>query len=137
MTFKYAQTAGIFRQRGAYKYTLTEQYDFDTGIKGYTACGPNGIVTLSPDGLLHIAKGYAWDGPSGPAIDTESFMRSSCLHDALYQLISLDLLPPDVRVEADRILRDVSRDDGMWYIRSLWVYAAVRIFGALYVTRPH
>lgn len=137
MTFKYAKTAGTFRQRGAYKYTLTELYEHDTGIKGYSARGPNGIVTLSPDGLLHIAKGYAWDGASGPAIDTESFMRSSCVHDALYQLISLGLIPPDVRGEADRLLRDISREDGMWYVRTLWVYAAVRVFGAIYVARRH
>jgi hypothetical protein len=43
---------------------------------------------------LHIRKGYAWDGASGPARDTRSVMLPSLGHDCLYQFISGGLLHP-------------------------------------------
>jgi hypothetical protein len=30
---------------------------------------------------LNILEEYCWDGASGPAIDTQNFMRGSLLHD--------------------------------------------------------
>ena len=32
-----------------------------------------------------VEKDYAWDGPSGPTIDTSNSMRASLVHDVLYQ----------------------------------------------------
>jgi hypothetical protein len=87
------------------------------------------MLDLRKSGILRIRKGYAWDGPSGPAIHTKSFMRGSLVHDALYQLIRERKLMLSDRKEADLILRDICIDDGMDRFRVKWVYAAVRRFG--------
>ena len=75
----------IFYSKG-YKYQLKREYSLLTRI-----CPDDDIqtlfVTLSKNGFLRIKTGYAWDGASGPAIDTRNFMRGSLVHDALYQLM--------------------------------------------------
>jgi hypothetical protein len=85
---------------------------------------------------LTIKSGYAWDGPSGPAIDTPSFMRGSCIHDALYQLIRLGVLPPGFRRPADEILKGVCLTDGMWRLRAKWVYQGVRSWFGKRAAKP-
>ena len=69
--------------KSGYKYQLYEDYAVMIGM-----IPPDDVVTdyieLNSDGLLTIRKGYAWDGPSGPTIDTLNFMRGSLVHDALY-----------------------------------------------------
>jgi hypothetical protein len=87
-------------------------------------------ISLEASGVLTVKEGYAWDGPSGPSVDTLSFMRGSLVHDALYQLMREGLLDHTVyREAADRALRDICREDGMCRIRAWWVYQGVRIFG--------
>lgn len=78
---------------------------------------------------LKILKGYCWDGPSGPAIDTKDFMRGSLVHDCLYQLIRDGYITSSYRKTADTLLKKICREDGMSLIRSIWVYLGVRIFG--------
>lgn len=116
------------KYKGGYKYQIVEDYFHRTDI-----CVKEGILTdfiiLDRCGILYIKKGYAWDGPSGPAIDTRNFMRGSLVHDALYQLIregyNVD------RKAADNILYDICLEDGMSYIRAWWVYVGVRYGGGL------
>ena len=55
--------------------------------------------------MMTLSAGYAWDGASGIAINTENSVRASCGHDALYQLIRLGLLPRTKRLQADSDLR--------------------------------
>lgn len=82
------------------------------------------------NGILTIMRGYAWDGPSGPTIDTKNFMRGSLVHDALYQLIRAKHLDKDTfRVKADEVLYRLCLQDGMTKVRALWVYYGVRIGG--------
>jgi len=78
---------------------------------------------------LDILEGYCWDGPSGPAIDTQNFMRGSLLHDCLYQLIRDGYIIPSYRKTADIFLFKICREDGMSWIRGVWVYLGVRMFG--------
>jgi hypothetical protein len=85
-------------------------------------------LELDPDGTLRIRPGYAWDGPSGPTIDTPSFMRGSLGHDALYQLMREGHLSHACRAPADQVLRRICKEDGMWGPRRWWVYHGVRIF---------
>lgn len=81
-------------------------------------------------GQLTIFEGYAWDGASGPALDSMSMARASLIHDVLYQLIAADMLPKKPwKLHADRELRRIMREDGASWIRSQYVYAAVRVFG--------
>jgi len=92
-----------------------------------------GWIQLDTEGRLTITKGYAWDGPSGPSIDTPSFMRGSLFHDALYQLIRERLLPDvdgEDRLQADELIRDVCLADGMFPFRAAYVYRLLRWFGS-------
>ena len=72
--------------RDGYKYVLVEPYVTVVAIKPEKFIFTQ-FVRLDVDGTLSIAVGYAYDGPSGPAIDTKNFMRGSLAHDALYQLM--------------------------------------------------
>lgn len=111
-----------------YKYRLTREYSAELSFAAPSAT-IKGYVHLWEDGLLVIREGYCWDGASGPAIDTENFMRGSLVHDVLYQLIRENKLAQRYRKRADRILYQIIREDGMKRIRAAWVFVAVRLFG--------
>ncbi|MSR13823.1 MAG: DUF1353 domain-containing protein [Gammaproteobacteria bacterium] len=115
--------------KAGYKYQLKIEY-----VTQIETAPAQAIVTeyieLGSAGRLLIKKGYAWDGPSGPTIDTLNFMRGSLIHDALYQLIREGHLTESQHRElADRILQRVCREDGMSALRSWWVYQGVRFGG--------
>ncbi len=119
-----------YKKRIRYKYTLHAPYQYETGIKDVYFV--NDYLNLDLNGRLTIAKKFAWDGPSGPVIDTRNFMRASLVHDALYQILreSPDMKDRDgFRKKADKILRSICRDEDMSGLRSTWVYYAVRLFG--------
>ena len=71
--------------KAGYKYQLKAEYVVQIDIKPAALIDIE-YLALTPTGALTIRKGYAWDGPSGPTIDTLNFMRGSLVHDALYQL---------------------------------------------------
>ena len=83
-------------------------------------------IALDPLGRLTVRRGYAWDGPSGPTIDTKTFMRGSLIHDALYQLIRWGLLPPETKKDADMELKKACIEDGMCRIRAWYVHWSVK-----------
>jgi hypothetical protein len=114
--------------KGGYKYQLKAPYAVRIPL-----CPAAPIQTpyicLDMVGELLVKEGYAWDGPSGPTLDTLNFMRGSLVHDALYQLMRERCLDHLVhRVTADRVLRDMCLADGMWRLRAWWVYLGVRWF---------
>lgn len=114
-----------------YKYRLVANLVLQCSIKG-VYCKTE-YIELRDDGRLTLFKHYAWDGPSGPTIDTESSMRGSAGHDALYQLLSLKAIPMTLRVLADQDLRRWCVEDGMLPLRADYWYAGVREFGGLHV----
>lgn len=118
-----------YRKLKGYKYALVKNYHINIGIKGYDCYTP--YLELSSSGLLHIKRGYAWDGASGPTFDTVSSMRGSLIHDCIYQLIRLGKISPDYRKHADALLEDICREDGMWKIRAHLWERAVRWFAGL------
>ena len=113
------------KYRAGYKYQLAESYTVAVRIF------PNEpvlseFILLGLDGVLTINAGYAWDGPSGPTVDTKNFMRGSLVHDALYQLMREGRLDAEVwRDHADCLLRDMCVEDGMSQARAWWVHRAV------------
>ena len=115
------------RYMGGYRYQLVKDYNVQTKIFGQQI--ENKYIRLRPDGVLTIKAGYCWDGASGPAVDTHSIMRGSLIHDALYQLLRLELLPEQFRKLSDQKLYTVCREDGMSWMRARYVYLAVRLFG--------
>lgn len=89
------------------------------------------------DDILTIAEGYAWDGASGPAIDTNSFMRGSLVHDALYQMMREGLIPQYHRKDADQTMKKICIEDGMWKFRAWYTYLAVRIFAGPFAKKQN
>ena len=98
--------------KDGYRYQLQEGYSLEISIRPAAAVA-NDYIALDPQGALRIAKGYAWDGPSGPTLDTRNFMRGSLVHDALYQLMREGLLDHTIHREA----ADYS---GYWRQAVLW-----------------
>lgn len=119
-----------YRNLHLYKYQLTSTYSLNINIKGHKYTSQ--YLTLCKNGMLYIKKWYAWDGPSGPTIDTKTFMRGSLVHDALYQLLRLKIIPFKYRLHADKLLKKICREDGMNKLRAWYVYHAVRIFASKY-----
>ncbi len=104
-----------------YKYQLRQDYVVVVPLPYSDHDIETEYLSLSGTGVLTIRKGYAWDGPSGPTIDTRNAMRASLVHDALYQLIRLGHLPYRYRDRADDIFYNILREDGMSAIRAtLW-----------------
>ena len=105
-------TTAAIKYRSGYKYQLDEDFEINTGILGYSI--KTDFATLNEAGLLHVFRGYAWDGPSGPMIDRPTNMRGSLPHDVLYQLMREGFLPISLRGKADDILLKCWLEDGMW-----------------------
>ena len=97
----------IFYTSG-YKYQLHKDAMVQTGIIPTEPIFTQ-FIDLSATGLLIIRAGYAWDGPSGPTIDRpkKHVMRGALVHDALYQLMRLKLLPQSFRHRIDRIAYNI------------------------------
>ncbi len=115
--------------KAGYKYQLQEAYVVEVGIEPKAGVETD-YLALSTDGTLTVKKGYAWDGPSGPTVDTANFMRGSLVHDALYQLMREGHLDGKLhRERADRLLQRMCVEDGMSSLRAWWVYLGVRFGG--------
>lgn len=138
----------MIRYREGYKYQLASAYRVMIEIYPLPRIATS-FIALEPDGLLTISEGYAWDGPSGPAIDTSDLMQASLVHDALYQLMREGHLAYEHREAADRILQRIYSEDaeivaarqtgwgaplrpllrGVAALRQRWIYAGVRFGG--------
>ena len=117
----------IYRKLKGYKYELRFEFVYQTGIKHHSIRTP--YISLTTRGNLIIHKHYMWDGPSGPTIDTKSFMHGSLVHDALYQLMREGRLDRKFREHADWLLKKICLADGMLKFRAWYVYKAIRMFG--------
>lgn len=117
----------MIKYRKGYKYQTTVDTKQQTNIYPLSDINTTFII-LEEHGLLTIKAGYAWDGASGPTIDTRSTIRGSLIHDALYQLMRERAISSiNNRKRADLIFRDIIREDGMGKVRSWIWYNAVRI----------
>ena len=107
-------------------YILDREYKFKTNILGYSF--DTLTYSMAPDGWCTAKVGFRWDGPSGPTIDTENFIRGSLIHDLLYRAIRALHLPAWIRPEADMLLYVICRSDGMSKFRAGYVYKGVADF---------
>ena len=124
-----------YRKLHKYKYQVVEKdEDFPTKIYPDEHI-INHFLVLKKNGLLIVRKGYCWDGPSGPTIDTKTFMRGSLVHDALYQLINNNKISRSYRKQADELLRCYCLLAKMKRLRAWYVYWAVRFFGGVHLWR--
>jgi hypothetical protein len=118
-----------YEEGGSRKYVLLKTFVGRLQVKPpsniYT-----GDCTLLCNGSLVIYKGYEWDGPSGPAVDTDNFMDGSLIHDMLYQLMregELERWP--YRLYADNEMFRQCKKDDMSLPRRCWTWLGVRIGG--------
>ena len=127
---KMPKTNSTILYRSGYKYQVYSPYTHKIGVNNM------GIFEDAffrwHDVYLTIKAGYAWDGPSGLTWDTDTFMRGSLVHDAMYQLMRMGAMSNIYREEADKLLRDICIEDGMWRFRANYVYRAVRRCGKKY-----
>ena len=117
--------------KAGYKYQLVEEYTHQLPRPWRpreTVSTARNWVLVNPLGLLKIKAGYAWDGASGPTLDTPSSMRGSLVHDALYQLIREGLFEEWYRLEADVEAQRIWREDGMWKWRVMSWFLSLRGF---------
>lgn len=126
-----------YRKLRGYKYQTTHHTscqlpeDLFYELQGtVTLTTGGGYITFSlAQRSIQIKKGYCWDGPSGPTIDTDNFMRGSLFHDAWYQIFREYDYYRRFRNDADKLLRRHCLEDGMSKIRAWGVYHALKVFG--------
>ena len=100
------------RYRSGYKYQLATSYSMPITIKPKKEIKTK-FIELDTTGKLTIKEGYAWDGPSGPVVDTKENMRASLVHDALYQLMRLKKLSATAHKDsADKIFKNICIQTG-------------------------
>jgi hypothetical protein len=122
-------TRGYIRYRSEYKHQLASDYRIKIPILPAEYIDTD-FIELDTDGELTVKKGYAWDGPSGPVIDTKENMRASLVHDALYQLMrNEELNTRSHRKTSDQLFRDICKEDGVSSFRANVYYKALRKFG--------
>lgn len=75
-----------------YNYRLESTIVYQTCIFPYEEFKSGGII-LTTCGKLIILGGYSSDGPSGPTIDTTTFMFGAFVHDGLYEILRCSQMP--------------------------------------------
>ena len=116
-----------------YKYQLQETQTFDLhsdfpDVKGFD------WVSIK-NNKITIQKGYAWDGCSGPTIDTKNSMVAGLVHDCLYQLMRLKRLDISYRPQADKEFYLILREHRMNPIRAKIWYLSVKLFAKSSATK--
>ena len=116
--------------RSGYKYQFANDYVFrlPPEFPQDVECKGDFIEVRGP--LCKVSKGYASDGPSFPAIDSDSFMRGAFEHDITYQLIRMGVFDAGMREPADKALVARTKKSGMWKPRRWWVYTGLHWFGS-------
>lgn len=129
MEFKYSKIDDGYKLEKDYVYRATRLGNFL----------PHSMdnIRLDADGTLNIYKGYKWDGATGAVDRPKKFfrmgirkkiIRASCVHDALCDLIANSSLSLSYRHAADKIFRDICREDEMSWTRVQYTYLAIRLF---------
>lgn len=121
------------KYKSGYKYILAEQTMFLTKVTPTTMIGIGSYITLTPDGLLILGKGYAWNGMTCWP-DTKKNMKAGLVHDALYQLIQEGLLAMSWKNAADLTLLEMlkAEDD----ITANLCFFAVQELGSYFIKYP-
>ena len=69
-----SDSRACYRKLRRYKYQLMQDYTISIEVETQEDIEMS-FLALTSEGELTIKNRYAWDGPSGPTIDTKSFMR--------------------------------------------------------------
>jgi len=116
------------KYKAGYKYQLAQTEVIYIGIIPDSEIKTE-YIELDDEGYLTVLKGYCWDGASGLAVDTDTFMQASLVHDALYQLIREGELDMGYKGDADMAMYALCIKNGMNAFRAWYCYEAVKRFG--------
>ena len=104
----------------------------------YQQLGGNQFISLNDEGLLTIREGYSWNGMTRYP-DSKNTMFSTLVHDALYQLMRVDLSKDsnENRIEdrskfrkgTDNLFQCHCQIKGVNCFMALMFYSAVRALG--------
>ena len=111
-----------------YKFKVEENFSIELPFKIPDFVHPYASLK---DGILSVKRGYAWDGASGPIINTQDTLVASLVHDVLYQAMRLNLIKSskENRQIADKNFFEILKIHGVNSIRRKVWYFAVRLFG--------
>ena len=111
-----------------YKFKVEETFSIELPFKIPDFVHPYASLK---DGILSVKRGYAWDGASGPIINTRDTLVASLVHDVLYQAMRLNLIKSskENRMIADKNFFEILKMNGVNSIRRKVWYFAVRLFG--------
>jgi hypothetical protein len=116
------------------KYVVARPYhDTAPFAPSETITAPYG--TLHSNGDYEIREGFLFSA-NFPAINTFNTRRAACVHDFFYCLIKDGYLPRSFRADADYLLYDMLREDGMPDFRAWYWYKAVHIGGDRALDQP-
>ena len=110
--------------RKGFKYQV-KRFLMQTPFIGYS--WDTNYYSMDEDGMLEIKDLYAYDGPSGPALDTEDTMIPSLGHDALCQAMNEGLLPRECHKAVDEFFKLTGWRAGMLKLWRAYFYLAVRL----------
>ncbi len=105
-------TSGPMQYTSGYKYQIRTEVRFALPPEFDGVDIAADFITLKNRELV-IYVGYAYNGASGPTIDTKNSMRATAFHDAMYQLFCLELLIREFRALVDELFYELLRQDGM------------------------
>lgn len=112
-----------------FKYQLARDYAIQTPIIGESVT--DDFFCLTPDGLLTVKNGYAWDGASGPTFDSKSSMRASMVHDVFCVAMRDNRLSYSKWQDTvNAFFRQMCIEDGMWIWRANLWHSAVEFADA-------
>lgn len=115
--------------RSGYKYQLATAYPLKINIRPRKDIVTE-FIKLKKSGHLTVARGYAWDGPSGPVVDTRQNMRASLIHDALYQLMRHKKLSVKTHKDkADKLFKKMCIEDGVPKVTAHIYYLGLKLGG--------
>ena len=115
--------------RDGYKYQLSSDYSIKISVKPKAVIDGE-FIKLDKNGNLTVAGGYAWDGPSGPVVDTKDNIRASLVHDALYQLMrNKQLSAKEHKDRADKLFKKICIEDGVPKISAQVYYLGLKLGG--------
>ena len=122
-------TDKFIEYRSGYKYQLASDYLVRVSIKPSEDIETQ-FVALDQSGYLVVKSGYAWDGTSGPVVDTEHNLRASLVHDALYQLMRMrKISAKENKDKADKLFRRMCKEDGVPSAVAQVYYEALKALG--------
>lgn len=108
----------------AWRYRMTHDVVLAIPAHLYALREQAGMLWCTFPGRVEVDAGYCWDGPSGPAINDESSVVGSLLHDICCTRAA-DGRYPCSYWTAHRLYRQVNRAQGMHAARAWYQWGAL------------